>query len=90
MDRGLYATPRRAVSVLAHEWAHAILGHEGPQSEREEGRADMVAAGILICPGAYRRLELMHGSDTATIAWELGVTERLVRAFRGALAARAA
>lgn len=86
MRDGLYATPRRARSILAHEWAHCLLGHEGPQPEYEEARADMVAAGILICPGRYRKAETMYGPDVHAIALELGVTVSLVFAFQGSLA----
>ena len=86
MRNNLYSTPRRAVSILAHEWAHALLGHEGPQSASEEARADTVAAGMLICPGAYRRAELAYEGDPHLIALELGVSERLVRTYQASLA----
>lgn len=86
MDHGLASTPRRAVSILAHEWAHALLGHHGPQSPREEARADMVAAGILIDPADYARAERIFDGDAHLIAQDLGVTVSLVRAFQGSLA----
>lgn len=86
MDVSLIGTPRRARSILAHEWAHAILGHEGPQSPIEEARADVWAARLLICPGQYRRAELAYDGDPHQIAFDLGVTTRLVRAYQGSLA----
>ena len=86
MRDGLYATPRRAVSVLAHEFAHFLLRHDGPQGPSEEARADMVAAGILIDPGEYARLERLYDGDPHQIAFDLGVTTRLVRAYQGSLA----
>jgi len=86
MKDGLYATPRRAKSILAHEWGHAILGHDGPQPDHEEARADMVAAGILIDPAAYARAERLHGTDAVAIALELDVSTRLALAYQGNLA----
>lgn len=86
MRTDLYATPRRAVSVLAHEFAHFLLGHDGPQGLAEEARADMVAAGMLIDPAEYARLERLYDGDTCQIAFDLGVTVSLVRAFQGSLA----
>lgn len=81
LDDRLEATPRRAVCVLAHEFGHALLGHVGPQGPAGEARADMVAAGLLINVEAYADLE-RAGYDHATIAAELGVTERLLDVFR--------
>lgn len=81
IDDRIEATPRRAVSVLAHEFAHALLGHVGPQGPVEEARADTVAASLLINVEDYAELE-RAGYDHATIAAELGVTEHLLDVFR--------
>lgn len=88
LDDRLEATPRRAVSILAHEFGHALLGHAGPQGPAGEARADMVAAGLLINVEAYADLE-RAGYDHATIAADLGVTEYLLAAFRRQLRAAA-
>lgn len=85
LRESLFATPRRAVSVLAHEFGHFLLGHDGPQSPGEEARADMVAAGILIDPADYAHAERIFDGDAHLIARDLGVTVSLVRAFQGTL-----
>lgn len=86
MRTDLYATPRRALSVLAHEFAHYLLRHDGPQSPGEEARADVVAAGVLIDPADYAHAERVYDGDPYLIAQDLGVTVSLVRAFQGSLA----
>lgn len=76
----------RALCILAHEYAHALLGHSGPQSRWCEDEADRVAARLLISPENYARAGRLHGSSVTGIADELGVTVRLVCAYREALA----
>lgn len=86
LDHSLSSKPRHAVSILAHEWAHAIRGDRGPQPEHVEARCDVIAAGILINPSEYALAESMYGEDLSQIAIELGVTARIVQAYRGVLA----
>ena len=89
LDRALDSTPRRAVSVLAHECAHALEGHEGPQSRAVERRCDEIAARILIDPDDYAAAEKLHGGYNKTaIAEELGVATFIVSAYRRLLAVR--
>lgn len=84
MSPGLSA--RTAGSVLAHELAHAALGHV-PSSDaavrrRQERRADEWAARLLITPDAYADAERLRGGHVAALAFELGVTVELVIAYQ--------
>lgn len=78
----LQSMPRNAVSTLAHEYAHHLLGHEGPQPACEEDRADRLAAQMLITPEAYARAEQLHEGHIPAIADELGVTCWIVKAYQ--------
>lgn len=71
-----------AVCILAHEFAHALLGHSTLESRQWERDADMVAARLLITPGDYARAEALHGGNVPALADELGVTRWVVAAFR--------
>lgn len=79
-------TARTAVSVLAHEIAHALLGHEPTRSaairERQERQADEWAAARLITPRAYAEAEHLRGPHLASLAFELGVTVEIVVAYQ--------
>lgn len=66
--------------VLAHELAHAMLGHTHTTGPAER-RADQLAASMLIHPDDYRRAESLY-SDIASIAAELGVTIEVVRDYQ--------
>ncbi|ALX67374.1 ImmA/IrrE family metallo-endopeptidase [Microbacterium sp. XT11] len=86
---------RATRSVLAHEVAHAVLGHvPAPrgtlQRERQEQRADEWAARLLISPEAYAEAEAVRGPHPPSLAFELGVTVELVAAFQRLLLRRAA
>jgi Zn-dependent peptidase ImmA (M78 family) len=86
---------RATRSVLAHELAHAVLGHvPAPhgalQRVRQEQRADEWAARLLISPAAYAEAEATRGPHPASLAFELGVTVELVYAFQRLLRRRAA
>ncbi|OAN40777.1 ImmA/IrrE family metallo-endopeptidase [Microbacterium sp. H83] len=77
---------RTACSVLAHELAHAVLGH-APTADpvlraRQEHRADEWAARQLITPGAYAQAERVRGPHLASLAFELGVTVEIVSAYQ--------
>lgn len=73
-------------SVLAHELAHAALGHtvttHAPTRRRQERQADEWAARLLLTPAAYASAEAMRGTHDASLAFELGVTIELVRAYQ--------
>lgn len=83
----LQSMPRNAVSTLAHEYAHHLLGHDGPQTQTEEDRADRLAARLLISPTEYARAEKIHDGHIPAIADELGVTCWIVKAYQQCLKA---
>lgn len=77
---------RTTCSVLAHELAHAVLGH-APTSDpvtrrRQERRADEWAARLLISPAEYADAEAARGTHPASLAFELGVTIEIVTAYQ--------
>jgi IrrE N-terminal-like domain len=82
-------TIRQERSVLAHELAHAVFADVpskfGPVSAKQERRADEWAALRLITPAAYRASEEAWDGHPAAIAYDLGVTTKLVTAFRRVL-----
>lgn len=88
LDHSLASKPRHAVSTLAHEWAHAIRGDKGRQAPHIEARCDVIAAGILISPTEYKLAEALHEGNPHSIAVELGVTTRIVKAYQMALVAK--
>lgn len=69
-------------SVLAHELGHAWHGDDIHGDPRLERRADQFAAQILITPAEYRLAEKLHDGHIGAIAYELGVTVRLVEVWR--------
>ncbi len=84
IDPGMSARTTR--SVLAHELAHAILGHLPstiPSVRRQQERqADEWAACQLITPRAYAEAEDARGPHLASLAFELDVTIELVLAYQ--------
>ncbi len=84
LNPGMSARTTR--SVLAHEIAHARLGHQPTKRpldrERQEQRANEWAARLLITPQAYAAAEALRGPHLASLAFELGVTIELVSAFQ--------
>lgn len=86
---------RATCSVLAHELAHAVLGHvptsDHAVRDRQEHRADEWAARLLIDARSYAEAEQVRGAHVASLAFELGVTIEIVLAYqrllrRGAVA----
>jgi Zn-dependent peptidase ImmA (M78 family) len=83
-DRNLIVirTGLRAVhdrSTLAHELAHAALGHR-TSSPKAEVQADRLASANLIDLDECRRL-MEWVPDAPRLANELGVSQRLLRVF---------
>lgn len=77
-----YGLPHRYTrSLIAHELGHAHYGHtvSTPKAERQ---ANEYAALLLIDKEAYRRTEKEYGVNIYKIAYELGVTPSLVRAWK--------
>lgn len=79
-------TRRATCSVLAHELAHALLGHapaaDATTRDRQERRADEWAARRLITAEAYAEAEKVRGTHPASLAFELGVTVEIVTAYQ--------
>lgn len=92
-DQGLIVIDSRPPAAsqraaLAHEYVHAILGHDGPQEAHIEARVDRRAACLLVSPAEYILAERLYGCDVGAIAEELGVPVWVVVAYREALARR--
>ncbi|USR79371.1 ImmA/IrrE family metallo-endopeptidase [Arcanobacterium pinnipediorum] len=83
----LQSMPKNAISTLAHEFAHHLLGHDGPQPPTEEERADRLAARLLISPTEYDLAEKLHNGHPSAIAEELDVTCWIVKAYQNTLCA---
>lgn len=83
-------TMRKEVCALAHELAHAVWGDVpskfGPVNAKQERRADEWAALLLISPDRYRLAEERWEGHTGAMAYDLGVTTRIIEAFRSVLA----
>lgn len=89
-DEGLIvidSRPSAAVqrAVLAHEYVHATLGHDGPQEAHIEARVDRQAARLLVSPAEYILAERLYGADVEMIGEELGVPVWVVVAYREGL-----
>lgn len=74
-------TTAQTISVLAHEIGHVMFGDEcsTPAVER---RAWEYAASLLVTPEEYRDAEAITGPHSGALAKELGVTVKLVDAWR--------
>lgn len=74
-------TSAQALSALAHEVAHAIYGDRcsTPPVER---RADELGSLFIIAADDYAAAEELVGPHVGALARELGVTERMVLAWR--------
>ncbi|WP_341741341.1 hypothetical protein [Trueperella pyogenes] len=85
LDCSLASCPRQALGVLAHEYVHALRGHDGPQSASVERCVDRQAARLLISPAEYALAERLHEGNAVGIAEDLGVPVWVVEAYRQAL-----
>lgn len=77
----LRLTARQATATLAHECGHHRFG-DTCSSRRNEVRAWEYGAAMLITPEEYRDAEELVGHHLAALAIELGVTPRLIEAWR--------
>lgn len=82
-------TIRQERSTLAHELAHAVFGDVpskfGPVNAKQERRADEWAALRLIATDDYRAAEDRWSGHVGAMAYDLGVTSKLVTAYQGLL-----
>lgn len=82
-------TLRQERCALAHELAHAVFGDVpsrfGPANAKQERRADEWAALRLITPDGYRAAEERWSGHVGAMAYDLGVTSRLVKVYQGLL-----
>lgn len=74
-------TAAQASATLAHELGHQKFGDtcSTPANER---RAWEYGAAMLITPGEYRVAEMFVGEHLGALAIELGVTPKLIEAWR--------
>lgn len=82
-------TARQERSALAHEVAHAVFedcpSKFGPVNAKQERRADEWAALQLISLTDYRDAEENWDGHTAAMAYELGVTQKILHAYHRVL-----
>ena len=68
------------LSTLGHEFTHAIWRENGKTARC--ARADEGSAALIISPDEYAAAEAAVGSHAGALAQELGVTRRIVLAWR--------
>ncbi|QOR47535.1 ImmA/IrrE family metallo-endopeptidase [Trueperella pecoris] len=88
IDSRLPTASQRA--TLAHEYIHALRGHDGPQEAHIEARVDREAASLLVSPAEYELAERLHGANTAAIAEELTLPTWAITAYQATLTRRGA
>lgn len=77
----LRLTRAQATATLAHELGHQRFG-DTCTTVANERRAWEYGAAMLISPTEYQRAEQLVGHHSAALAIELGVTPKLVEAWR--------
>lgn len=73
-------TAAQSLSALAHEVGHAVACDYG--AEANHSRADEYGAALVITPAEYAAAEAEVGEHPGALAEHLGVTPRLVLAWR--------
>lgn len=74
-------TRDQATATLAHELGHAMFGDRCSTAAGER-RAWEYGAALIVSPREYAHAESMVGCHPAALALELGVTPRLIEAWR--------
>lgn len=74
-------TAAQAAATCGHELGHERFGDTCTTAVNER-RAWQYAAALLISPRAYRAAERLVGHHPAALALELGVTPKLIGAWR--------
>lgn len=77
----LRLTMAQAASTLAHEVGHFVFG-DARSTPRIEKRAWEYGASLLIEPREYAEAERLVGHHVSALAIDLGVTPRLIEAWR--------
>ncbi|WP_183092935.1 ImmA/IrrE family metallo-endopeptidase [Nocardioides stalactiti] len=77
----LRLTRAQATATLAHELGHQKFG-DRCSSRRAERRAWEYGAAFLITPAQYATAEDLAGHHLSALAVELGVTPKLIEAWR--------
>lgn len=72
---------RQATATLSHECGHQKFG-DTCSTRRTERRAWQFGAAMLITPAEYAEAEHLVGCHMAALAIELGVTPKLIEAWR--------
>ncbi len=72
---------RQSTSTLAHELGHRRFGDRCSNPAAEK-RAWEYGAALLITPQDYRKAEQLVGHHVSALAIELGVTPKLIEAWR--------
>ena len=75
-------TPDEQRFTLAHEYVHALNGHDGPQPTSVERWVDCEASKLLINPDGYACAERVVGSHPVALAEELHVPVDCVEAYQ--------
>ena len=82
-------TLRKERCTLAHEIAHAVFADVpsqfGPVNAKQERRADEWAALRLIDLDQYRSVEEQWSGNLGAMAFDLGVTMKIIRAYQRVL-----
>lgn len=74
-------TEAQALCALAHELAHAIH-RDRSTSDHAERRADEIGSTLIVSRCEYAEAEALVGSHAGALARELGVTYRMILAWR--------
>lgn len=77
--------PGDQVAVLAHEYVHALMGHDGCQDDGVEALVDRRAARLMVSEAEYALAERLHEGCRFGIAEELGLPVWVVEAYRCSL-----
>lgn len=74
-------TRAQAVATLAHEIGHCVFGDHCSSPPRER-RAWQYGASLVLTPAEYAAAEALVGCHAGALAAEIGVTPRLIEAWR--------
>lgn len=73
--------PSHQLAILAHEYVHATMGHEGCQPEHVERLVARKAAGLLVSPVEFKTAAMLHDDNLVSVAEELNLPLWVVEAY---------